>query len=265
MVGWWWWWGRGEGALIIPQREDLLKLRQCYQAFVHDVTELNAAFSPKQWSQCSGCCLTRICLSLFWFGSLDNWINNLLARWHLVNDSALGNKSVPRWRERSMRVARVVKLPLWAQSVSAKDKLRELKYGTSCQLLTVRHTAALESLDDVRADAWLPWSPSFVPLHWVKKKKCFLLRHCEKAKKKGVEGGSGGCIQLRLSLWLHFPANVMLDCFCLSNTPLSHLFSITAASCIPAAACNPPSVRHSHCKQHNSVCFCACCPSSPIA
>lgn len=141
--------------------------------------------------------------------------------------------------------------------MSATDKLHELKDGTSCQLLTMRHTDAPEALDDALGRPGCLGRLHLFP--FIEFQKCFLLRHRERLKKKKMEEkklASGGCIQLRLSLWSHFPANVMLDCFCLSNTPLSHLFSIRAASCIPAAACNPPSVLRSRSKQHNSVCLC---------
>lgn len=84
----------------------------------------------------------------------------------------------------------------------------------------------------------------FAPSSWEAKK--------EEGRGK-ITWPLGGCIQLRLSLWLHFPSNVMLDWLCLSNTPLSHLFSIRAASCIPAAACNPPTANNT------TVCICVVC------
>lgn len=85
--------------------------------------------------------------------------------------------------------------------MSATDKLRELKYGTSCQLLSVRHTDAPEALDDAggRLVALISSICSLL-LKLKKKKNVFLLRHRERLKKKKGEK------KKKRSLWGVYPA-----------------------------------------------------------
>lgn len=85
--------------------------------------------------------------------------------------------------------------------MSPTDKLREFKYGTSCQLLTVRHTDAPEAVDDAHGSLVALVSYICSPLLNLKKKEVFLLCHRERLKKeKGRRlGGEGG-------LWGVYPA-----------------------------------------------------------
>lgn len=108
--------------------------------------------------------------------------------------------------------------PVSSTSVSYRAKLCELKYGTSCQLLSVRHTDAPEALDDARS-CLVALISSICSLLLNLKKKMLFCSVIVRLKKKEGEKKRGllrGCIQLRISLWLHFPSNVMLDRLCLS-------------------------------------------------